>query len=166
VRIFKSRRLGPTAGPRLRVRRGRPRAYEEWKALRRWGKLPDWESSPAGYLLRLAREEASLTQAELGRELDCSQQAVAQAERWMSNPTLAFIRRWQEACGARRAMESYVAEQGTYGFPGAAEPIRLDPDLSVRFKTSGAVNRALRVFISEHAPRRHPVTKKSKTTRD
>lgn len=162
MRIFKPGEPRPAAGPRLRVRRTRSRSYEEWKALRRWGQLPDWESSPPGYLLRLAREEVNLTQARLARRLGCSQQAVAQAERWRSNPTLAFVRRWQQACGERRPMESYVAEHGEY-FQEPAESIQLDPDLAVRFRTSRAVNRALRVFLSEHAPRRPPGAKKSKT---
>ena len=46
------------------------------------------------------REEAGLTQVELGERLGCSQQAIAQAERWNSNPTVALLRRWAEACDA------------------------------------------------------------------
>ena len=86
--------------PKGLVRR-RPRRFAEWKALRAWGKLPSWELEPVGYLLRVAREGAGLTQAELARRLGCSQQAVAQAERWEGNPTVDFIRRWAEACGSR-----------------------------------------------------------------
>lgn len=81
----------------LTVRRTRPRDYVEWKTLKEWGKLPRREDSPAGYLLREARERAGLTQAELAERLDCSQQAVAQAERWDANPTVAFLRRWAGA---------------------------------------------------------------------
>ncbi|MBZ0115179.1 MAG: helix-turn-helix transcriptional regulator [Thermoanaerobaculia bacterium] len=33
-------------------------------------------------LLRAAREDAGVTQREMGIRLGCSQQAVAQAERW------------------------------------------------------------------------------------
>src|ERR1700730_16564350 len=84
--------------PRSLVRR-RPRSFAEWKALRGWGKLLSWEIKPAGYLMRLAREKADLTQIELARRLGCSQQAVAQAERWESNPTVEFIRKWADACG-------------------------------------------------------------------
>jgi transcriptional regulator with XRE-family HTH domain len=51
-----------------------------------------------GYLLRLARELAGLTRQELARRLGCSQQAVAQAERWNSNPIASFIRRWATEC--------------------------------------------------------------------
>ena len=76
----------------------RPRSFTEWKTLRRWGKLPYWELEPPGYLLRLARESAGLTQQELARRLGCSQQAVAQAERWNSNPTATFMRRWATEC--------------------------------------------------------------------
>jgi DNA-binding XRE family transcriptional regulator len=76
----------------------RPRDYVEWKTLRRWGKLPYWELEPPGYLLRLARESAGLTQQELARRLGSSQQAVAQAERWSSNPTASFMRRWATEC--------------------------------------------------------------------
>lgn len=81
------------------IRRTKPRAFLEWRALRRWGKLPSWEPEPAGYLLRLAREEAGLTQLELARRLGCTQQAVAQAERWQANPTVDFLRRWVGQCG-------------------------------------------------------------------
>ena len=87
--------------PKGLVRR-RPRRFAEWKALRGWGKLPAWELKPVGYLLRLAREEAGLTQDKLARRLGCSQQAVAQAERWEGNPTVEFMRRWADACERRR----------------------------------------------------------------
>ncbi len=85
--------------------RRRPRRFAEWKALRGWGRLPAWETDPVGYRLRLAREEADLTQSELARRLGCSQQAIAQAERWESNPTVEFIRRWAEACGVKATIE-------------------------------------------------------------
>ena len=81
------------------VRRRKPRDYLEWRTLRRWAKLPVWEDTPPGYLLREARETAGVTQAELARRLGRSQQAIAQAERWSSNPTAAFIRAWAHALG-------------------------------------------------------------------
>jgi DNA-binding XRE family transcriptional regulator len=89
--------------PRLSsaVIRSRPRDYVEWRTLRRWRKLPYWEIEPAGFLLRLAREQAGLTQKELARRLQCSQQAIAQAERWNSNPSVDFMRRWAAKCGQR-----------------------------------------------------------------
>ena len=74
--------------------RRRPRSYLEWKTLRGWGKLPAWEDDPPGYLLRNLREEAGWTQQALARRLECSQQAIAQAERWESNPTVRFIEAW------------------------------------------------------------------------
>lgn len=79
----------------------RPRDYIEWKTLRRWGKLPYWEIEPAGFLFRLAREQAGFTQQELARRLGCSQQAIAQAERWNSNPSVDFMRRWAAKCGQK-----------------------------------------------------------------
>lgn len=87
--------------PSVQLKRRRLREYREWKALRRWGKLPPWEVSPPGYLLRLARERAGLTQGHLASLLGISQQAVAQAERRDANPTIAVIERWMGACGAR-----------------------------------------------------------------
>ena len=84
----------------LRLSRTRPRVFPEWQALRRWGKLPPWEEGVAGYLLRALRAEAGLTQRELAARLGVSQQAVAQAERWTANPTVAFMRGWADACGA------------------------------------------------------------------
>jgi DNA-binding XRE family transcriptional regulator len=79
--------------------RRRPRVYQEWKVLKDWGKLPAWESMPPGYLLREVREAASLTQAAMSMRLDCSQQAVAQAERWEANPTAKFMQQWAAAVG-------------------------------------------------------------------
>ena len=81
--------------------RGRPRAYLEWKTLKRWGRLPERERLVPGFLLRVAREEAGMTQKQLALMLGVSQQAIAQAERWDSNPTISFMRRWAEATGAR-----------------------------------------------------------------
>jgi DNA-binding XRE family transcriptional regulator len=79
--------------------RRKPRSYAEWKALKSWGKLPAWEQEPAGYLLRASRELAGLTQTELASRLGVSQQSVAQAERWGSNPTVGFMRAWAAASG-------------------------------------------------------------------
>lgn len=89
----------PAEGISPMLRRRRPRSYIEWKTLDRWGALPPWEEVPVGYLLRRAREEAKLTQEEMGRDLGCSQQAVAQAERWASNPTIRFVRAWASTLG-------------------------------------------------------------------
>ena len=52
---------------------------------------------PPGALLRAAREAAGVTQAEMGRRLGSSQQAVAQAERPESNPTMRFLSEWARA---------------------------------------------------------------------
>ena len=92
--------LGASGRASPALRRTRPRSFIEWKTLRRWGKLPAWEADSAGYLLRLTREEAGLTQKDLAKGLRSTQQAVAQAERWNSNPTVEFFRRWAKECGA------------------------------------------------------------------
>ena len=52
-----------------------------------------------GYLLRTARESAGLTQTQLAEKLGITQQAVARAERWGSNPTVDLMKRWAKACG-------------------------------------------------------------------
>ena len=83
------------------LRRGKPRSFVEWSALRRWGKLPEWEVDVPGYLLRMARVDSGLTQSDLANRLGVSQQAVSQSERWGSNPTVDLMRRWLEACGRR-----------------------------------------------------------------
>ena len=80
------------------LERRRPRDYEEWRTLRRWGMLPEWEPESPGYLLRDTRERSGLTQAALAERLGVTQQAVAAAERWDANPTVAFLRRWARAC--------------------------------------------------------------------
>ncbi|MEE8366675.1 MAG: helix-turn-helix transcriptional regulator [Thermoanaerobaculia bacterium] len=79
--------------------RRKPRVYQEWKALKDWGKLPAWNSEPPGYLLRELRENADLTQTTMSERLDCSQQAIAQAERWGANPTAKFMQLWAAAVG-------------------------------------------------------------------
>ena len=56
-------------------------------------------------MLRAAREEADLTQAELADRLGVSQQAVARAERCESNPTVALMARWAAACGVELTIE-------------------------------------------------------------
>ena len=99
------------------LKRRRPRSYPEWKTLKAWGKLPVWEVEPAGYLLRLAREDEGLSQQEMSGRLGCSQQAVAQAERFTSNPTIGFMRAWARAVGrsVEVALEREVEEKGTAG---------------------------------------------------
>ncbi len=84
--------------------RKRPRAYEEWRALEAWGRLPRPERFVPGYLLRKAREGANLSQQELARRLGCSQQAVSQAERWNSNPTVGFMESWARATGGELSL--------------------------------------------------------------
>ena len=86
------------------VKRRKPRDFLEWTTLRRWGKLPDWEESPPGYLLREARGKAGFTQRDLAARLGSTQQAVSQAERSDANPTVAFMRRWAEACDVELVM--------------------------------------------------------------
>ena len=81
--------------------RRRPRSFLEWRQLRDWGKLPDREAIVPGYQLRAARKEAGLTQTQLAAKLGISQQAVARAERWTSNPTVELMSRWSRACGRR-----------------------------------------------------------------
>ena len=56
------------------------------------------EDASVGELLRHAREQAGLTQAELAHQFRCSQQAIAQAERAETNHTVEFVRRWARAC--------------------------------------------------------------------
>jgi DNA-binding XRE family transcriptional regulator len=101
LKVFKTPATVRRAPPSPLVGRKRPRAYSEWRALARWGQIPPWEPIPAGYLMRAAREGANLTQTALAKKLDCTQQAITQAERWGSNPTVEFLDRWAAACGKR-----------------------------------------------------------------
>ena len=100
-----SRQMSPPAAgwpvDPLQLRRRRPRSYTEWKALKSWGRLLTWEVSAPGFELRRAREEAGLTQAALAGRLEVTQQAVARAEGWESNPTVALIEAWATAVGGR-----------------------------------------------------------------
>ena len=85
--------------------RKRPRDYQEWLALKRWGRLPRSEHLVPGYLLREAREAAEFSQAELAQRLGCSQQAISQAERWQSNPTVGFMESWARETGCTLNLE-------------------------------------------------------------
>ena len=49
-----------------------------------------------GTLAWLARETEGLSQQSLATRLGCTQQAVARAERFDSNPTLEFVRSWAD----------------------------------------------------------------------
>lgn len=121
-----------------KVNRPRPRSFPEWKALQRQGKLPAREADSVGYLLRLAREEAGLTQSVLAKRLGCSQQAVAQAERWQSNPTVEFLRRWATQCG--RAIEiriGDVALDARVRRPAPSRPVRPAASPPARDATKG-----------------------------
>lgn len=93
------------AFPLPALSRKRPRAFEEWEALCRWGRLGHEERNVPGYQLRLARERAGLSQQELAVRLGCSQQAVSQAERWSANPTVRFIEAWARATKSRLVLE-------------------------------------------------------------
>ena len=104
-------RRRPLAYPLPGLPRRRPRTFEEWRALRRWGKLPPGERAVAGYLLRAAREGAGLSQSELAGRLGCSQQAVSQAERWTSNPTVQMLEAWARATGASLALSLDPTEE-------------------------------------------------------
>ena len=104
MKTYKAPNL-PTTLPPTRLRRRKPRSYVEWRVLRQWEMIPSWEVNPPGYLLREARESAGLTQEVLGTRLGCSQQAVAQAERFDSNPTLEFVRSWADALELEHVLE-------------------------------------------------------------
>ncbi len=91
--------------PELDLIRKKPRNYLEWKTLRQWDRLSASERDIPGYLLRLAREKAGLTQKQLAETIETTQQAVAQAERWISNPSINFMKRWVAACGTRIGLE-------------------------------------------------------------
>jgi DNA-binding XRE family transcriptional regulator len=84
--------------------RRRPRDFEEWRTLAEWGRLPAWEAPVPGYQLRRAREAVGFTQSELAARLGVSQQAVARAERWQSNPTWEFADAWARALGGRATL--------------------------------------------------------------
>lgn len=85
--------------------RKRPRDYEEWLALKRWGRLPAREERVPGFMLREAREGSDLSQQELSERLGCSQQAVSQAERWQSNSTVGFMESWARETGCELTLE-------------------------------------------------------------
>ena len=48
---------------------------------------------------------SGITRAQIALKLGVTQQAVAQAERWDSNPSIAFIKRWADACNHRLELQ-------------------------------------------------------------
>ena len=48
---------------------------------------------------------AGLTQGRLAARLGRTQQAIAQAERFTSNPTMEFVREWARALGQNVVLE-------------------------------------------------------------
>ncbi len=65
-----------------------------------------------GALLRDARQQAGLTQAELARRLGVSQAAVARLERAGANPTVATLEDALWATGHRLALDARVRTPG------------------------------------------------------
>lgn len=109
LRCPAARRKPPFPTP---LRRRRPRDFFEWAALRRWKRLSPWEARRPGYLLRLARERSGRSQADLAALLGCSQQAVAQSERWDSNPTVETMERWAAATASHLVLDLVSAAAG------------------------------------------------------
>src|ERR1700730_18516319 len=73
---------------------------EDVKPARRPGILgPGWVLAPA-------RREAGVTQAELARRLGISQPAVAQLERWKSNPRVDTLDRALRAVGVELIIDT------------------------------------------------------------
>ena len=107
TRVLKapSRAVIVPSGLPATLSRRRPRSYIEWNTLRQWNRLPGWEDDPPGFLLRNLREDAGWTQKALAQCLGCSQQAIAQAERWEANPTIKFIKEWALALGRDLVLE-------------------------------------------------------------
>jgi transcriptional regulator with XRE-family HTH domain len=68
--------------------------------------------SEAANLIRKARNEAGLSQAELGRRLGMSQAAVAKLERVGSNPTVDTIGDVLWATGQRLSLSASVRQPG------------------------------------------------------
>jgi transcriptional regulator with XRE-family HTH domain len=66
-----------------------------------------------GWLLAQARRDAGLTQAELARRLGISQPAVAQLERFDSNPRIETLERALRAVGAELVIDARWPEQST-----------------------------------------------------
>jgi transcriptional regulator with XRE-family HTH domain len=60
----------------------------------------------AGRLLAQARREAGVTQAELARRLGISQPAVAQLERYRSNPRVDTLERALRAVGLELTLDT------------------------------------------------------------
>jgi transcriptional regulator with XRE-family HTH domain len=64
----------------------------------------------AGLLLAQARREAGLTQAQLAGRLGISQPAVAQLERYASNPRISTLERALRATGAELIIDAQVID--------------------------------------------------------
>ena len=76
----------------------------------------------AASIIRTAREETGITQAELAQRTGTTQSAISRLERGHSRPSLSTIRRLVRACG----LELQVTVR-----PGAPAPEPLDSTLAL-----------------------------------
>ena len=60
-------------------------------------------------LLKRARAEAGMTQAEVARRVGTTQTAVARLERWDANPRIATLERTLRATGHRLELHAVLA---------------------------------------------------------
>jgi transcriptional regulator with XRE-family HTH domain len=97
-----------------------------------------------GSLLRAARLDAGLTQAQLAKRLGLTQPAVAKLERPDANPTVATLDRALRATGRRLAVEPAPPEVDETQI---AERLRLTP--AERLAAFEASHRNLRGLVKQ-----------------
>jgi transcriptional regulator with XRE-family HTH domain len=99
----------------------------------------------ASELLRTARREAGLTQAELARRAGTTQSAIARMERRGANPTVAWLDRALGATGRRLQLDAAApATDSGVDETLTAEALRRSPAERVRhFEAGYASARAL-----------------------
>jgi transcriptional regulator with XRE-family HTH domain len=97
-------------------------------------------SASTAELLRTARREAGLTQAELAARLGTSQAAVARLERADTNPRLATLERALRAAGQRLQLSAAAADSGV-DETLIAQRLRLTP--AERLRSFQASHRSL-----------------------
>lgn len=83
--------------------------------------------SEAAQVLRAARLESGLTQAELAQRLDASQAAIARLERAGANPTVSTLRKALRATGHRLEL-SAEERRSSVDLPQLIRHMRMSPE--------------------------------------
>jgi transcriptional regulator with XRE-family HTH domain len=100
---------------------------------------------PSPILLRTARRNAKLTQAELANRLGTTQPVVARLERLDANPTLSTLERALDAAGYELELRAVPKQRGRVDESQLRERLRWSP--AERLAAHGAAHRNVNALL-------------------